>query len=183
MEIKINLPESMEIATRDGASVAVELAKVHADLWEAFATEGLAEYIRDARASALAVAYAKATGEEGDPDTRKAWGEENPDLVRAESQAMMESAVESAYAGERKARRESAGPAFTPLQDAMYETAGKLKGKAGWKDIATAFAGCKGMTTAERKQAILDCIESLPKGKREKVETAAQKTLDAFAAM
>jgi hypothetical protein len=105
MKTTITFPEStLTVTKRDGASVTVDLAKVPESMFAAFLLEGIAEYIRDSSASALINAYATATGEEGTPESRKAWGESNPDLVRAESLALMSDAVTRLYTGERRQR-------------------------------------------------------------------------------
>jgi hypothetical protein len=184
----ITLPAALTVSKRDGSSVDVDVTRVHPSLFADFVTEGLAEYIRDASASALLTAYnaahPKATEEElkaTTPDTRKAWGQANPALVAAVSNTLMQDAVQAVYEGTRSARSTTASAAFTAFEDALYKLADSIKTGAQWGDIATTFAAAKGLATGERKAAVLATIAAMPDARKAKLHDAAQSSLDALA--
>lgn len=112
-KLSIELPESLTVAMRNGASVTVETAKLSGVASELFAY-GVGQKIRDAASTASKAAEAE--GSKG---------------VQAEAQAMMETAVAALIAGEWSQRGEGGGVdprtaiARSIVRKAMKEKLGK----------------------------------------------------------
>lgn len=95
--------------------------------------------------------------------------------------AIFAARMDQMKAGDFSSRSAGSGETFTPEEETLYAVAIEAKGLAGWKELATAYAGCKGMTTDERKRVILDTVSSLDKKRRSKLESVAAKRLEAYA--
>lgn len=174
----------LTVTTQDGGSATIDLAQVHeSEMARAF-SEGVAEYIRDSRSQASANIYDRAHPDhdlkgEALRKARAAYAADHVAELAAESTALMNAAVEHMIAGTRPEGRAGSGggAAFTPVQDAAYDIATRLRTVAGWSEIATTFAGAKGLTTRERKQAVLDTIESLDAKRRTAIMEAAESAV------
>ncbi len=80
--------------------------------------------------------------------------------------------LEQARTGEIRARGES-GPAFTPEQDAAYEIIAHADTRKAVTTLAKAWSSCKGMTSPERKAAMLAALDAMPQAFRDHVATKA----------
>ena len=165
MQVSFTIPTAnLEVTKRDGSLCQIDLAQIPETLFAAFLTEGIAEYIRDSSSSALANAYTVANPDdkaEGQAllDARKAWGEANPDAVRAESNALMTAARDRLYKGERAIKR--AGSSVDPLDAFRYKAAQAFMKEEGFGPVWTAWTATKGIPTAERMVSIAGAVESL----------------------
>lgn len=100
----------------------------------------------------------------------------DPEAIFAARMAQME-------AGEFAARGNGSGETFTDEELALYDIAIEAKGKPGWQELATAYAACKGMTTDERRRAVLDAVLSLDKKRRDKLASIAKARLESLASL
>lgn len=80
--------------------------------------------------------------------------------------------IEQAVSGEIRARGES-GPSFTPEQDALYEALVHADTRKAIAALAKAWTACKGMTSAERKTAMLEAHAALPAKQRDALSAMA----------
>ena len=166
INITATIPATIIVEKRDGSSIAVDMSRVHEDLLPDMIVEGVAEFLRDGTSTALADAYSLAhDGDAGDTESRKAWGGDNTEKVAEQSNALFVTGLEKLYSGERNTRSGGASQGFTEEQEAAYTLADFLRRQAGWKELAMTFAGMKGKSTGERKSAMLETIENLPKKK------------------
>jgi len=99
--ITITLPATFTISDRAGNPVVVASESLTTAIVEKLVEHGVTQKVNDAASAALAVAYEEATGLSGkdvNKDVRKAWGQDNAELVdttrlelRTECGAMLES--------------------------------------------------------------------------------------------
>jgi len=100
----------------------------------------------------------------------------DPDAIFSERHAMFVS-------GEFNTRGTGSGETFSDMENMVYDIAAEARAMPGWSELQTTWTGCKGMTTDERKRAMLDCVESLDKKRRGKIESAAKDRLESLAAL
>lgn len=68
--------------------------------------------------------------------------------------------------------RASGGDTFTREDDELYALVIGLRGNSAWGPIATAYSLSKGLSTAERKRAVLNAFESMPEAAKAKAHEA-----------
>lgn len=182
-KFSLTLPESITVTKRDGSTATVGVARVDPGVAQRALEAGLAEHVRDTSSGALAAAYDAAHPDLTDeqrkavtPAERKAWGEANPDAVRAESTALMEQGVASLYDGTALTGGGAGRAMHTPLEVALYEAAYGARHAPAFSPVATVLAQMKGATTTERRDAVLECIES---GLSDKAKAALHKAAKA----
>lgn len=69
-------------------------------------------------------------------------------------------------------QRASGGETFTREDDELYALVIGLRGNSAWGPIATAYSLSKGLSTAERKRAVLTAFESMPDAAKAQARTA-----------
>ena len=89
--------------------------------------------------------------------------------------------LEQAKTGQITARATSTEPAFTAFDEYLYKTASDAK--AAFPAIAKAIKDAKGLSTDDRKRAILAAVAALPDAQRTALHNAAQTTLSAMQAL
>jgi len=158
--------EPQTVSKRDGATCDYTFTDLPPNIAAVFPFEGYAEYLRDSSSAALANAFILANPRNEDTGkvlvaARNAWQIDNVPAVAIESSALMADARDRANKGERRIKRESVA-AFTPLQEAIYDAVGVVKGLDGWEPITAAFDAAKGATTPERKALVLAAVDVMP---------------------
>ena len=96
--------------------------------------------------------------------------------------ACIDARLAQALSGEISTRG-TAGPRLSAFEEALYDTAVLAKSGADWGDLATTWAAAKGLTTSERKAAILATIEAMVDERAEILRTVTQSRLDALAGL
>lgn len=163
----IELSDAITVKKQDGAQIEIDVTKIPDEFLADFVTDGIAEYVRDSSSAALAIAYDLANPDhklEGKKllAARAAWKESNVDAIAAQSVALMNDAIERMYSGERRKARESAGPAFSNVDNVTYSTVNTVAMKKAHGFVRATFEDTAGMDTAERKAHVLAAMESWP---------------------
>jgi len=97
-------------------------------------------------------------------------------------QAAFTARLESAVSGVLSAPRSSSSiPAFTPIEEALYDSA--YKNRSALPAIAAALKAAKGEDTNTRKLAVLSAISSLPEAARAILQSTAEATVALAAAL
>ena len=157
-KLSFTLPKStFTVSKRDGASIDVEMSQIPAELFAAFLIDGVAEYLRDSSASALAIAYDAAhEGHTLDDEelkaARKEWA--TPERIAPTSMALMSSALDRLYAGERRIVRASAPK--DSLDDYRIAVVLDMIRQAPETDVATAYAAIPSDDQPARRAFRLD---------------------------
>lgn len=176
MKLSIQIEETnLIVSKRDGASVTVDLAKIPETLFSDFVQEGVSEYIRDASANALMVAYLAAhDGDEGNIEGRKEWAKDNGQKIATESEALMTDAVTRLYDGIRT--RRVAGGTVDPLDAFRIAYMRRLMKAAPKGDLAKAY---KAIPSDEQK-ARTDFLLAVAAKNASTIDPEAQALSDAY---
>lgn len=142
-----------------GVTREIDASTFHPDAVEAIFTYGLRRWFQDNVNS-------------------KAAAHRNADET-FDAEQLVSDRMEQAISGEITSRGEST-ETFTPLENAVYDVATKARKAKGWTELAAAWDASKGLTTPERKRAILDAVESLDKKRHKALTDRAQSMLDVF---
>jgi hypothetical protein len=179
---------AFDVTKRDGSFITIQVASIPPAMFEQFALDGVAEYIRDSSSTALANAYTVANPDcalEG-PDllaSRKTWGEGNAALIAKESEALMIAASERLYSGERRAAR-TTQDTFSDIENEIYTIVSApawLKAAKQFPDVRAAFTAAKGLTTPERKALALAAVMAQDEARVKYLTDLAAKAIAARA--
>ena len=173
--IKAEILPATVAAKVQGEAIAMDVAAFHPATIAAIFTYGARRWMQD-HVNAAANNFKQAEQD------ALAKGETFNGGKPFDVQACINARLAQAVSGELTVRTANA-EIFTAMDDAIYDVAVSVKGESGWKELATVWAAAKGLSTTERKRAILDCVAALDESRRAKLSRAAQIRVDAMNAL
>lgn len=196
MSIKINAnPRTVKAG---GVTHTVNPADADSRAIDAIFDYGLGRWFQDfvnSKVHAMAEEAAKAAGDEA-ADATEGTKAAKEKAAKAAREAFDKTAfkagidVESIFA-ERLAQfktgeiatRGASGPAFTDLEEAVYDAVSDMRKVKGWEPIDAAFTSAKGLSTGERKRLVIDAAYAMPDKAVAAIESTAKAAIERKAAL
>lgn len=145
-----------------GESVEMDIASFHPETLSTIFAYGARRMLQDhVNAAAHSFKTAKAEAE--------ALGETFNGGKPFDAAACVSDRIAAFVSGDLKARASGTSFAFSEEEDETYTLAVSVRMEKGWGDVATAYTLSKGLSTAERKRAVLDAVAAMPEATRNRL--------------
>lgn len=178
MNFTFETPDSLDVALRDGPSLAFDLTRLSNDYAQKAFMLGIGQKARNFAASALMDCKVASAGNKTDGESDDAYKARldkiivDTETLQAKQIALITAGFEKAYFGEWGAER-VASQGRTPVQEMMI----KLYVAVKKPTLA------KGLTPNARATAVTALIDAMPQDKRDLLATMAEKEIARMASL